>query len=115
VDRLIADGGTAVYDATAQGFDDVRKLADKERINAVVLLTDGEDTDSSMSAEEVVNRVRAQGDSENQVRIFTIAYSAGAQGAADALKRIAGASGGQAYTGDTDDIETVYRSISSFF
>jgi Ca-activated chloride channel family protein len=115
VDRLIADGGTAVYDATAQGFEDVRKLADKERINAVVLLTDGEDTDSSLRAEEVVNRVRAQGDSENQVRIFTIAYSAGAQGAADALKRIAGASGGQAYTGDTDDIETVYRSISSFF
>jgi Ca-activated chloride channel family protein len=115
VDRLIADGGTAVYDAAAHGLDAVRKLADKERINAVVLLTDGQDTDSSLSAEEVIRRATAQGDSENQVRIFTIAYSAGAQGAADALKRIARASGGQDYTGDTEDIETVYRSISSFF
>jgi len=115
VDRLIADGGTAVYDAAAQGLDEVRKLKDKERINAVVLLTDGEDTDSSLDAEAVVRKAAAQGDSEDQVRVFTIAYSAGAQGAAETLKRIAQASGGQAYTGDTEDIETVYRSISSFF
>ena len=47
--------------------------------------------------------------------MFTIAYSAGAEGAAETLKRISKASGGQAYTGDTDDIETVYRSISAFF
>jgi len=115
VDRLIADGGTAVYEAAAQGLDEVRKLKDKERINAVVLLTDGEDTDSSLDAEAVVRKAAAQGDSEDQVRVFTIAYSAGAQGAAETLKRIAQASGGQAYTGDTEDIETVYRSISSFF
>ena len=115
VDRLIADGGTAVYDATAQALEEVRKLKDDERINAVVVLTDGEDTDSSLTADEVVRRAAAQGDSESQVRIFTIAYSAGAAGAADALRRIARASGGQDYTGDTDDIETVYRSISSFF
>ena len=115
VSGLVADGGTAVYDATAEGLENVRRLRDTERINAVVVLTDGEDTDSSLDADEVVRRVRAQGDSEHQVRIFTIAYSAGAQGAAEALKRIARASGGQEYTGDTDDIETVYRSISSFF
>jgi Ca-activated chloride channel family protein len=59
--------------------------------------------------------VRAQGDSDDQVRVFTIAYSAGAAGAAEALAQISKASGGQAYEGDTEDIETVYRSISSFF
>jgi Ca-activated chloride channel family protein len=59
--------------------------------------------------------VRAQGDSDNQVRVFTIAYSAGAAGAAEALEAIAKASGGQPYEGDTEDIEAVYRSISSFF
>ena len=63
VDRLIADGGTAVYDATAQAIDEVRKLNDKERINAVVVLTDGEDTDSNLNADEVVRRAGAQGDS----------------------------------------------------
>jgi Ca-activated chloride channel homolog len=115
VDNLIADGGTAIYDATINGFEQVRGQASPERITAVVLLTDGEDTDSAASAEEAVQTVKAQGDSDNQVRVFTIAYSAGAVGAAEALEAIAQASGGQPYEGDTEDIETVYRSISSFF
>ena len=115
IDRLIADGGTAFYDAALAAFEDVRRIGDRERLNAVVLLTDGEDTDSATNAEEVVSRIRAQGEAENQVRIFTIAYSAQAGGAEEGLADIAKASGGQSYTGDTDDIETVYRSISSFF
>jgi Ca-activated chloride channel homolog len=115
VGNLIADGGTAVYDATIEGFRSVRTGATPERISAVVVLTDGEDTDSTASAQDVVEAVRAQGDSSNQVRVFTIAYSAGAVGAADALEEIAKASGGQAYEGSTEDIETVYKSISSFF
>jgi Ca-activated chloride channel family protein len=115
VENLIADGGTAVYDATIEGFESVRADATPERINAVVVLTDGEDTDSAASAEDAVRAVRAQGDSDDQVRVFTIAYSAGAVGAAEALAQIAEASGGQAYEGDTEDIEAVYRSISSFF
>ena len=115
IDRLIADGGTAFYDATLSGFEDVRKLDDRERLNAVVLLTDGEDTDSELDPESLIDQISRQGESEYQVRIFTIAYSAQAEGAEEALADIAKASGGQAYTGDTDDIETVYRSISSFF
>jgi len=115
VRNLIADGGTAVWDATAEGFEQVRAEADPDRISAVVVLTDGEDTDSGRSVEEVVETVRAQGDSSDQVRVFTIAYSAGAVGAAEGLAAIAEASGGQPYEGDTQDIESVYRSISSFF
>jgi len=115
VSRLIADGGTAIYDATDAGVKQVKRLADTSRINAVVLLTDGEDTDSSKSVESVVRELDAQGDSSRRVRVFTIAYSAGAAGAAEKLAQIAQASGGKAYTGSTDDIESVYRSISSFF
>ncbi|MDQ3644964.1 MAG: substrate-binding and VWA domain-containing protein [Actinomycetota bacterium] len=115
IDRLIADGGTAFFDATLAGFEAVKGLDDRERLNAVVLLTDGEDTDSSLSADEVITRLEEQGESEYQVRIFTIAYGAEAEGAEEALADIAKASGGQSYSGDTDDIETVYRSISSFF
>jgi Ca-activated chloride channel homolog len=115
VERLIAEGGTAFRDATIEGVEAVRALDDEERINAVVLLTDGEDTDSSRSIEEVVELLRSQGDSATQTRVFTIAYSADAEGAEEALTEIAKASGGQPYTGDTEDIETVYRSISSFF
>ncbi len=115
VSGLVADGGTAIYDATAEGVGQVSKLADTSRINAVVLLTDGEDTDSSKNVDEVVRELDAQGDSTKRVRVFTIAYSAGAERAAQNLQRIADASGGKAYVGKTSDIESVYRSISSFF
>ena len=54
----------------------------------------------------MINRARAQGDSRDQVRVFTIAYSAEAEGAREALTGIAKASGGQAYEGTTEDIET---------
>ena len=101
--------------ATAAAVEAVRGLRDRTRINAVVVLTDGEDTDSSLGADEVVRALRAQGEAEGRVRVFTIAYSADAEGAEASLKRIAEASSGQAYTGNTEDIRAVYRSISSFF
>jgi len=112
---VFADGGTRIYDVTDAAVAQVARLADSSRINAVVLLTDGEDTDSDATADQVVRRLAAQGDSARQVRVFTIAYGADAAGAADTLKRISGASGGKAYEGSVDDIESVYRSISSFF
>jgi Ca-activated chloride channel family protein len=116
ISRLIADGGTAAFDATAQGFETVRSLAGTDdRINAVVLLTDGEDTDSTRTVDDVAGELQGQGDSSKQVRVFTIAYSAGAAGAKEALQKLATASGGNAYSGNTKDIEAVYRSISSFF
>ena len=86
-----------------------------DRINAVVLLTDGEDTDSQLSADEVVAHLEGQGDSANHVRVFTIAYSSGATGAREQLKAIAAASGGRDYEGKTENIESVYLQISSFF
>jgi Ca-activated chloride channel family protein len=115
VKNLNANGGTAVFNATANGLGSVRRLDDESRINAVVVLTDGEDTDSTLSVNEVVERVSNQDDSAPQVRVFTIAYSADAEGAADSLRQIARGSGGQDYEGTTGNIETIYRSISSFF
>jgi Ca-activated chloride channel family protein len=113
--RLFPDGTTRIYDATHTAVEEVGGQADASQINAVVLLTDGEDTDSVRSDEEIVRELRARGEADNSVRVFTIAYSADAAGAADVLRRIADVSGGKAYTGTVDNISSVYRSISSFF
>jgi Ca-activated chloride channel homolog len=116
VARLIAEGGTAFYDATAEAYGTVRDLAGRDdRINAVVLLTDGNDTDSTRTLNTVVQELEGQDDSSTQVRVFTIAYSVGAAGARKALEEIAEASGGQSYPGDPENIEAVYGRISSFF
>src|SRR4051794_75760 len=114
VKGLFPSGGTALFDATLKRSQIVENLHDREHINAVVLLTDGEDTDSSSSLEDVRSALD-RGDSQTRVRVFTIAYGEGAEGSEEALKEIAESSGGQEYTGNTDDIETVYKSISSFF
>ena len=80
ISDLIADGGTAFHDATAEGVETVKRLNDNERINAVVMLTDGEDTDSSLTIDEVVRDSTRRATASRAVRVFTIAFSASALG-----------------------------------
>ena len=111
---IIPEDDTAVYDATVQAVDAIKARADAEHINAVVVLTDGADTTSSLTSQEVLDRLGQEGKAEsNAVRVFTIAYGSDAK--ADELDRVAEASGGKGFTASTADIEQVYRSISSFF
>jgi Ca-activated chloride channel family protein len=112
--NLIADGNTAVYDATERAVTDAARGATDERINAVVVLTDGEDNQSRIGVDGLVRRLSEQSGSEGTgVRVFTIAYGSGARG--EVLERIAKAGGGKAYTGDPETIEKVYQQIASFF
>ena len=114
VNGIIPEDDTAVYDATMEAVDAIKSRADAEHINAVVVLTDGADTTSSVSSQQVLDRLTQEGKAEsNAVRVFTIAYGSDAK--ASELQRFAEASGGKGFTASTADIEQVYRSISSFF
>jgi Ca-activated chloride channel family protein len=112
---LVAQGSTALYDATAAGWNAVDALKDDTRINAVVILSDGADTASTgHELDGLLRQLRTRGNGEGrQVRIFTIAYGSDANG--DVLDKIATASGGNSYSGDPKTIEKVYLQISSFF
>jgi Ca-activated chloride channel family protein len=114
VSELIAGGDTALYDAAASAWSQVDGLRDDERINAVVILSDGADTASVGSLEGLVSRLRSRANGEGrQIRVFTIAY--GKDAAADVLAKIADSSGGKAYVGEPETIAKVYLEISSFF
>jgi Ca-activated chloride channel homolog len=114
VDMLVPGGGTAVYDATSDGLDAVSALHDTERINAVVVLTDGDDNASRLKSSQLVRLLRGRAENvEQNIRVFTIAY--GSEANAAVLGKIADASGGKGYTGDPSEIADVYRQISSFF
>lgn len=115
VSGLIADGETSLFDATAAAVEQVEAIDDDSRINAVVVLTDGVDTSSVRTADDIVAELDAGSEGSDRVRVFTIAYGAGATGSEAVLEKIAAASGGNDYTGSVADIEAVYRSISSFF
>jgi Ca-activated chloride channel homolog len=111
---IIPEDDTSIYDAVLFGVDAVKRTADSDHINAVVVLTDGQDTHSSASSQQVLSRLRAEGSAESGgVRVFTIAY--GKEAKERELGEFATASGGKGFPASTSDIAQVYRSISSFF
>jgi Ca-activated chloride channel family protein len=114
VNQLFPEDDTALFQATAAGIDVVKKKADTSRINAVVLLTDGQDTAGGISEGQLVSMLEQEGRAETGgVKLYTIAYGADADKAL--LARFADATGGKAFEGDTSNIDSVYLSISSFF
>jgi len=113
-DTILPEDDTRVRDATLDGINAVTEHLDRDAINAVVLLTDGEDTSSNASDSDVVGALERQREKETgQIRVFTIAY--GSDPNESELAEYAKASGGKSYKGGADDIESIYRSISSFF
>ena len=109
-DRLpdLTDGGTGLHDtalaAYRQGLRDYRPGFS----NAVVLMTDGENEDpGSISLDRLERRLEELRDPDRPVRIVGIAISRDAD--LDALRRMAAATGGQAYLAEEpDDILDVF-------
>jgi Ca-activated chloride channel family protein len=121
VDGLTPLNGTPLYDVTQRSYDELVAAFDAERINAVVLLTDGvnddgDTSDDTRQLEALLASVANANDGENTtpVRIFTVAYGSGANPAE--LKRIAEASNATAYQAtDATTIDAVFTSVISNF
>lgn len=115
IDGVIADGGTALYDATKAGWDVSMARAAKQpgRIHAVVVMTDGKDENSRMSLDALQTSMASEQAQENAPKIFTIAYGEGAQ--LEVLARIAESGKGTSAKGTTESIVQVYRDMAAFF
>jgi Ca-activated chloride channel family protein len=108
-------GRTGLYETTLAAVDYVRHYWLRDRINSVVLLTDGGDdnTAGGLTLAALVERLRAA-DGRRPVPVMTIAYGPDAD--ADALRRIAGATRGATYQLDNPkDIQRVFISAISRF
>ncbi len=112
VDELIAGGGTALYDATASAYAEAlaRATSDPHRIHALVVMTDGRDENSTISLQELINRLSRE---DAPVKVFTIAY--GNQADTDILRRIAEAGQGASVKGSAETIVQVYQDVAAFF
>jgi Ca-activated chloride channel homolog len=111
---MVGDGETALYDATLAGVRAVRRLDDTKRINAVVLLTDGNRTTGDVDLLTLLKELKSVSPVEERtVRVFAISY--GADASVGPLKEIAAATGGKWFPGKPREIGAVYQSISSFF
>jgi Ca-activated chloride channel family protein len=113
VGGLIPQGGTRLFDTIGEAYQTFSAEPPGQRIRALVILTDGEDNASRMTADDLVRQLQ-QNEEGQSVKVFTIAYSSGAQGSVDALKRIAQASGAKSYAPEIP-IDQVYRDIATFF
>ena len=103
------DGDTGLYDTTLAAFHALQRSYAPQRINIVVLLTDGinDDPGGGIGRAELLRRLKTEQDKDRPVRIITIAYGANADAAS--LKLISDATGGLAYVSrDPRDILRVF-------
>jgi Ca-activated chloride channel family protein len=76
------------------------------------VLSDGEDRDSRTSLDQLLRRIRFDGE-RRTVRVFTIAYGKDAK--KDVLQQIAEATQARAFDGQPQTIRQVFRDISTYF
>ena len=113
IKSLRPEGGTALYDATINVVDVMTSLEDEDRIRAVIILSDGEDTASGSTLDSAIQSIEASYDSINPVIVVPVAYGANAD--IRSLDRIATASNTTRQSGDTSSIQKVLEILSSFF
>jgi Ca-activated chloride channel homolog len=111
IDQLDAGGGTALYDAVFAAYSWLREHPAPDYIEAVVVLTDGADTNSSLGIGPLLQRIRLAEDSP--IRIFPIGY--GADASRQVMQSIADTTQVSAYEGDPQNIDKVFADISTFF
>lgn len=114
VKSLFPDGGTALYDAivAAHRRHAERATANLDKISAIVVLTDGADTNSGTILPDLLKQIRSNSEQQN-IRVFTIGYGAGAQ--KEVLEKIADATQAKFYVGTAENIREVFKDISTFF
>jgi Ca-activated chloride channel family protein len=113
IDGLVAGGDTALLDGVRAAYVRLQDEADAERINAIVVMTDGRENASAISLPELRQEI-ARGNRDGvPVVIFAIAFGEDAD--YDMLQAIAEASGGQVRQGDLESIRQLYRILSSYF
>jgi len=109
--RHVPGGSTGLYDTALAAVRAVRNGWNSERVNTVVLLTDGKnEDDSSITLSQLVNTLRRENDEERPVPVVSIAY--GPDSDANALDAISKATGGRAYLArDPRQIKEVFLDV----
>ncbi len=120
IDQHIAamnvNGSTALYDALIASIDKLQSLETpqgEDRIRAIVLLSDGDDTASTATLNDVLDKISAARTGRNPILVIPVAYGSDAD--ISALNSIAQASSTKVQSGDPKDIQQLLEIISSYF
>ena len=92
----VRDGGTALYATVLAAVRQVRQGWDRDRVNSVVLLTDGRDDGlGRLSLSGLLSTLRREADPARPVPVVTVGLGGGSDAAA--LARISRATGGSSF------------------
>ncbi|MCC6271361.1 MAG: VWA domain-containing protein [Microbacteriaceae bacterium] len=109
IDGMVAAGGTALYDAVAAAADFLDQ-GEGNRIRAIVVLSDGQDTGSMTSLNDLTRLDRGE---QNPLLIFPVAYGDDAD--ISSLNTIARTSSTKVISGDESGIRQLFELLSSYF
>ncbi len=113
IGALQAYGNTALLDGVRTAYVRLQQENDPERINAIVVMTDGRENNSYITLGQLQREIESGNASGVPVVIFAIAFGDDAD--YDVLRTIAESSGGQVRQGDLNTIRQLYRLLSSYF
>ncbi|MGE5265370.1 MAG: VWA domain-containing protein [Acidobacteriota bacterium] len=113
VNALKANGRTALFDGIAYAYDDLQQRGERDRINAIVVMTDGIENASNLNLSGLTNKLKRGNQTGVPVVIFCIAYGSDAD--LNVLGNIADPTGGFARRADPDTIRRLYKILSTYF
>ncbi|MFN8595488.1 MAG: VWA domain-containing protein [Anaerolineae bacterium] len=94
-------------------YDRLQALNDPERINAIVVMTDGKENASNLSLRQLTAKLEKGMEGNVPVVVFAIAYGSDAD--MNTLQAIASATNGQTYRGTVETIKGLYKILSTYF
>ncbi len=116
VAELRANGGTKLYDAVLAGRNWLQQNLRQNAINAVLVLTDGEDSESSIRLEQLGSELQKSGfNSDQRIGFFTVGYGNEGEFNPTALKQIADLNGGYYSKGDPETIARLMADLQVEF
>lgn len=113
---LQPNGSTSLFTAIRTGIDILDANSTPDRIRAVIVLSDGQDTcegDGCSSVQDVINKIERTRSTLNPVIVIPIAYGSDAD--VSVLQPIARSSATQVQSSDPNNIARLLQLLSSFF
>ena len=116
VASLKAAGQTKLYDATLAGRNWLKQNLRKDSINAVLVLTDGADSGSNTSIDQLLGELKKSGfETDQRISIFTIGYGDEKEFSPKALQDIAQQNAGYYTKGEPETIARLLADIQVEF
>ncbi len=110
---LEASGDTALIDGVDLAYQSLQALDDRERINAIVVMTDGRENFSYKSLSTLTFEMRQGNETGVPVVVLAVAYGDDAD--EGTLQTLVDATEGQVYKGTLETIRQLYKILSTYF